>query len=146
MRTLLRISAILAVGAGVVLVAGSVWAVLFTYRTVAREGIVTPPDAVLPLAPVRGPLTLHAQAEAIRKHTLEMTGGKTYAEMPRQVEKTDSQGQPVRVPNTARDIWVTATTLITALHLAIITYLFSGLLLLFGIVSLWTGLVFYRLS
>lgn len=36
-----------------------------------------------------------SQAEVIRKHVLVRTEGKTYAEMPRQVSKTDDDGQPV---------------------------------------------------
>ena len=132
MKRLLTVSSVLAVVAGVVLVGGSLWAIFFIYDTVAAEKIVTPADASIPNAPVRGPFTLHAQAEIIREHTLKITGGKTYAEMPRE-DKT-------------RDIWVTATTLVTALHLGILTYVFSGLILLFGLISIWTGIVFYKLS
>jgi hypothetical protein len=74
--------------------------------------------------------------------------------MPRQIPKVDDSGdpvldkdgKPVMVPNDARNMWVTATTLITALHLAIITYLFSGLIILFGVISVWTGIVFGALS
>ena len=58
----------------------------------------------------------------------------------------DAEGNPVMVANTARDIWITATTLITALHLGVLTYAFSGMILLFGLISIWTGVVFYTLS
>jgi hypothetical protein len=132
MKGLLVTSAVLAAGAGVILVAGGSWAVWFTYQNVARENIVTPEDASIPNAPVRGPLTLRSQAEVIREHTLKATDGKTYAEMSRDDEQ--------------RPMWVTATTLMTALHLGIITYLFSGLIILFGLISMWTGMVFYALS
>lgn len=154
MKKLLKVSAVLAILTGVILVAGSLWAICFIYNTVSNEKIVTPQDAAIPGKPVRGPFTLHAQAEIIREHTLKITGGKTYAEMPREVAKIgadgkpalDVQGKPVMMPNAARDIWITATTLTTALHLGILTYVFSGLILLFGLVSLWTGIVFYKLS
>ncbi|MEK7093905.1 MAG: hypothetical protein AAB903_01020 [Patescibacteria group bacterium] len=154
MKKLLVTSSVLAVVAGIILVAGGVWGIYFTYKNIAQEKIVTPADASIPKKPVLGPLTLKAQADVIRKHTLEATGGKTFAEMPRQIEKLDesgtpvldAQGKPVMVPNTARDIWITATTLITALNLGILTYVFSALVIVFGLISLWTGIVFYALS
>ena len=150
MKKALVLSSVVAIGVGVCLGAGGVWGIAFTYGNVARERIVTPPDAAIPGAPVRGPLTLKAEADVIRKHTLETTGGKIFAEMPRQVptfdehgaEIIDAEGKPVMTVNTARDIWITATTLTTALHLGILTYVFSSLIILFGCVSVWTGIVF----
>lgn len=140
--------------AGVVLVAGGIWAMCFTYTNVSRENITTPDDASMPGKLVRGPFTLKSQADIIRKHTLKSTGGKTYAEMPRQIEKLDAagnpilgeDGKPIMVPNTARDMWVTATSLMTALNLGIVTYAFSGFIILFGLISFWTGIIFYLWS
>ncbi len=132
MKKLLTISSVLALGVGIIMVLGGAWAVMFTYQNIAREEIVTPGDASIPNAPVRGPLTLHSQANIIREHVLKMTGGKSYAEMSREDEN--------------RPLWITATTLITALHLGVITYLFSGLIILFGLISIWTGVVFAALS
>lgn len=132
MKKLLIASSILAIGVGIILVLGGTWAVMFTYQNVSQENIVTLEDASLPNAPVRGPLTLKSQADIIREHTLKKTDGKTYAEMSREDEN--------------RSVWVTATTLTTALHLGIITYLFSGLIILFGLISIWTGIVFAALN
>lgn len=154
MKKLLVISSLLALGAGAIMVIGGLWATVFTYQNVAQEKIVTPEDASIPNVPVRGLFTLKAQADVIRKHVLTATDGKTYAEMPRQLPKLDTNGDPVldangkaiMVPNESRNMWVTATTLTTALHLGIITYLFSGLIILFGLISLWTGMVFGALS
>lgn len=136
------------------MVFGGGWAVMFTYQNIARENIVTPADASIPNTPVRGPFTLKVQADVIRKHTLLSTKGQTYAQMPQKIAQLDANnnpvldadGKPVMVPNEARNIWVTATTLTTALHLGVITYLFSGLIVLFGLVSVWTGIVFGALS
>jgi hypothetical protein len=153
MKKILLFSSVLAIVAGVCMVVGGAWGIAFTYENIARENITTPEDASVPGAPVRGPLTLKAQADVIRKHTLNSTGGKTYAEMPRQVAVLDeggnpvldTNGAPVMKANTARDMWITATALTTALNLGIITYAFSGLTLFFGLVSVWTGITFYML-
>ena len=154
MKKLLVTSSILAILAGIVLTVGGIWGIYFTYKNVANEKIVTPQDSAIPGKPVRGPLTLKAQADIIREHTLQSTEGKTFSEMPRQIPKLDDSGNPVldgegksvMTANTARDIWITATTLITALHLGILTYVFSGMILLFGFISIWTGAVFWFLS
>lgn len=154
MEKILNISSLLALVAGVIMVITGIWGVIFTYQNVSREQIVTPADASIPNTPVRGPLTLKSQADIIRYHTLKTTGGKTYAEMPQKVEKkdadgnpvVDAQGNPVMVSNDARTIWLTATNLTSALHLAIITYVFSGLIIFIGLVSIWTGITFRALK
>lgn len=132
MKKTLTISSVLAIVAGIILIVGGVWGICFTYRNIAQEHIVTPADATIPETPVRGPFTLKAQADIIRHHVLETTGGKTYAEMPRE--------------DANRPLWITATTLTTALNLGILTYVFSGLIILLGLISVWTGFVFRALA
>lgn len=154
MKKLLKISSILATVAGLILVAGGVWGMCFTYQNIKAEKIITPEDASIPGQQVLGPLTLKSQADIIRHHTLNMTGGKTYAEMPRMIEKLDAsgepvldaEGKPVMLPNDARNIWITATALTTALHLGILTYGFSAIVILLGLISLWNGLIFCKLA
>ena len=154
MKTLLKFTSLLAVVAGILMIAGGAWAINFTYENVSRENIITPSDASIPNTIVRGPLTLKSQADIIRAHALRSAGGQTYAEMPRQIPKTDQKGDPIldgegniiMVANEARNTWVTATVLITALNLGIVTYLFSGLIVLLGLISVWTGLIFYTIS
>ncbi len=154
MKKLLKVSSVLAVLAGIVLFVGGVWGITFTYQNISREKIVTAPDSAIPNVPLGGPMTLKAQADIIRHHTLSATGGKTYAEMPRQIAQVDASGKPVldkdgkpvMINNTTRDMWVTATTLTTALNLGILTYVFSGLIILLGLISFWTGMVFGALS
>jgi hypothetical protein len=46
------------------------------------------------------------------------------------------------VSNDARTIWITATALTTALNLGIVTYVFSSLIILLGLISIWTGITF----
>lgn len=132
MKKLLKFSSFLAILVGIIMIVGGIWAICFTYQNVTQEKIVTPSDASIPDASVRGPFTLKSQADIIRDHTLETTNGLTYAEMSR----TDEN----------RPLWITATTLTTALNLGIITYVFSGLILLFGLISVWTGIIFFYLQ
>ena len=154
MKGFLKISSVLVVLVGVVVVVAGVWGAVFTYQNVAREKIVTPEDASIPNAAVRDPMTLKAQADVIRKHTLKTTKDKTYAEMPQQVAKVDASGsavldkdgKPMMVPNAARNIWVTATTLTTSLNLGILAYMLSGFAILFGFVMIWSGIVAGALS
>ena len=99
-------------------------------------------------------MTLKSQGDIIRFHTLNTTKGKTYSEMPRQIPKLDadgkvvldSEGKEVMVANDPRNMWITATTLTTALNLGIVTYVFSGLIILLGLISIWTGMIFSLLS
>ena len=154
MKKTLSVSSFLAIIVGLVLVGSGVWGIAFTYTNVARENITTPDDASIPDVPVRGPFTLKAQADIIRVHTLRMTEGKTFAEMPRQIPKLDVEGKPIldkdgkpaMTANTARDIWITATTLITALNLGIFAYAFSAVVFLLGFFLIWTGVIFYTLG
>lgn len=127
MKKLLNISAVVTAIIGIALVVGGIWGMCLTYRNIARENIVTPADASIPEKPVRGPFTLKAQADIIRYHTLAMTGGQTFAEM----DRTDS----------TRDIWITATTLATALNMGILAYATCGLVVLFGLFLLWVAIV-----
>ena len=136
------------------MVGGGVWGIAFTDTSVARENITTPDDASIPNTPVRGPFTLKAQADIIRKHTLDITKGKTYAEMPRQIPELDQEGnpildkddKPIMTANAARDTWIVATALITALNLGIFAYAFSATLLLLGLFFIWTGLIFKKMN
>lgn len=154
MKKILRASSVLGTIVGIMLIIGGLWGISFTYQNITQEKITTTEDSSIPNKPVRGPLTLKAQADIIREHTLEMTGGKTFAEMPRQIPKLDADGsavldtdgKPVMVANTARDIWIIATTLITALDLGMLSYAFSGLVLILGIAFIFIGLVFYTAS
>lgn len=154
MKKLFFISSFVATIGGFILLGSGAWGIVFTYTSVAQEHITTPEDASLPNVPVRGLLTLKAQADIIRAHTLRMTEGKTFADMPRQIAKLGADGtplvgedgKPIMVANTARDIWITATALITALNLGIFSYAFSGALILFGFLFIVIGVAFYATS
>ena len=154
MKKFLITSSVLMIVVGIVMIGGGLLGIAVIYQNVIQEKIVTPDDASIPNVPVRGPFTLKAQADIIKQHTLRMTNGQVFAEMPRQVPKLDANGnpvlgndgKPVMVANTSRDIWITATTLTTALHLGIVSYAIAGLAFILGLVSILIGTAFYALS
>jgi len=95
-----------------------------------------------------------AFAKVMREHTLESTGGLTYAQMGRYQSAAkpndpagtsdtaaaakDSSGQPVA--NGARDIWVTETALTSALNMSYMAEQLSVFGIVVGIALLLTGI------
>jgi hypothetical protein len=92
-------------------------------------------------------------AAGIRTHTLEATGGKTYAEMPRFQGKNGKptsdeklaavdpkSGAPVDNPE--RNIWVTSTALTTALNTSFFAESVALFAIVMGFALLLTGLGF----
>lgn len=149
MRKIITIVSSLIIIVGVVMIGAGIFGACFTYKNIVQEKITTPNDSALPGVLVEGPRTLKVQIDIIRKHTLDMSDGQTYAQMPRQIEKRDesgnivmgTDGKPVMVPNEARNTWITATTLITALGLGIVAYALSGVTILIGVIFTLIGVV-----
>jgi hypothetical protein len=96
-------------------------------------------------------------ASYMRIHTLEATGGQTYAEMPRFATadgkgtndeaaalKDTKTGQPV--DNAKRNIWVTSTALTTALNTSFFAESVALFSLVMGIALLLTGIGFLVLT
>jgi hypothetical protein len=81
MRKAASIGAII-LGILLVVGGGATWFVVSD--TLADQDIVTPEDACLPGRQVVDPFTAYCQAQVIQKHTLESTGGLTYAELDRE--------------------------------------------------------------
>lgn len=95
-----------------------------------------------------------AFALIMRDHALEGSGGLTYAEMGRFVAAddpenpagtsdptaaaTDAEGNPI--PNTARNTWITATSLSTALNVSYMAEQLAIFGLVVGIALLLTGI------
>lgn len=154
MRNIIALTALLSGVAGFVLFFAGVGGLVYTYANVARENVLTTSDARIPNTPVRGPRTLKAEADVIRVHMLEMSGGKTYAEAPRYIEvknddgtpMLDESGEPVMIPNEARQTWITAMTLIATLNLALLAYALSALSVVLGLLFIWNGFVFRTIS
>jgi hypothetical protein len=101
-----------------------------------------------------------AFAQVIRGHTLGITGGLTYAQMGRFVSKADPKnlagtsdeaaalkdatGSPV--PNSARNTWVTATALSTALNTSYMAEQMALFGIVVGIALLLAGIGFIVLT
>ena len=69
---------------GVLLVIGGIGTWVVVSSTLSDQKIVTSDDACLPGRTVAGPFTAYCQAKVIETHTLESTGGLTYAELDRE--------------------------------------------------------------
>jgi hypothetical protein len=123
----------------------------------AQEKIVGTPDSTIPGKLVDTGSRAHAFASVMRKHALEATNGRTYAEMGRFLDKNGKEtnneklaakdpktGQPVE--NQARNIWVTETALSTALNVAYFAERVSVFAIVMGFALLLTGVGFLVLT
>ncbi len=123
----------------------------------AREQIVGTPDSTIAGQKVDTGAEAQAFAKVMRKHTLEATGGKTYAQMPQYLTadgkgtgdkaaaaKDPKTGAPVSNP--ARTIWVTETALTTALNTAYFAESMATFVIAMGFALLLTGIGFLVLS
>src|SRR5215216_1346261 len=122
-----------------------------------REQIVGTPDSTIPNQLVNTGSEAQAFAKTMRKHTLEATGGKTYAQMPRFLDAAGKgtndekaaaidpkSGAPVANP--ARNIWVTETALTTALNTAYFAEGVATFAIVMGIAMLLSGIGFLILT
>ena len=123
----------------------------------AREQIVGTPDSTIPGQLVDTGSEAQAFAKVMRKHTLEATGGATYAQMPRYLDangkgtndekaalKNPKSGSPA--DNPARQIWVTETALTTALNTAYFAESAATFVIVMGIAMLLIGIGFLVLT
>jgi hypothetical protein len=123
----------------------------------AREQIVGTPDSTIPGQLVNTGSEAQAFANVMRKHTMEATGGKTYAQMPRFLDKSGKgtndekaaaidpkSGEPVANP--ARNIWVTETALTTALNTAYFAESVATFAIVMGVAMLLSGIGFLILT
>jgi hypothetical protein len=119
----------------------------------ARERIVGTDDSTIPGQLVDTGSEAQAFADVMRQHTLEATGGKTYAEMGRfldangnetsdeaQAAKDPKTGQPVE--NGLRNMWVNETALTTALNTAYFAESVATFAIVMGAAMLLTGIGF----
>ena len=123
----------------------------------AREQIVGTPDSTIPGQKVDTGSEAKAFAAVMRKHTLEATGGQTYAQMGRFLDdngkptsdeaaaaKDPKTGQPVE--NAARDIWISSTAFQTALNTAYFAESVATFAFVIGIALVLVGIGFLVLT
>ena len=119
----------------------------------AQEQIVGTEDSTIPGQKVDTGSEAQAFAAVIRKHTLEATGGQTYAQMGRFIGKdgkptsdesaaaiNEETGKPVE--NGLRNMWINATALSTALNTAYFAESVATFAIVMGIALLLAGLGF----
>jgi hypothetical protein len=123
------------------------------HRDLAREQIVGTPDSTIPNQLVDTGSEAQAFANVIRKHTLEATGGQTYSEMGRYLDKSGmptndekaaavdpKTGKPVE--NGLRNLWVTETALTTALNTSYFAESVATFAIVMGAALLLVGIGF----
>jgi hypothetical protein len=123
----------------------------------AREQIVGTEDSTIPGQLVDTGSEAQAFAAVMRKHTLEATGGQTYAQMGRYLDKSgkptndekaaaisEETGKPVE--NGLRQMWVTETALSTALNTAYFAESVSTFVIAIGFALLLVGIGFLILT
>lgn len=113
------------VGAGLYMVSEGRAARDEVREAIIAENIVTPEDAPIPNTPVTDAETAKAQAEVIRQHTLNLTGGKTYAQLDRE--------------DPLRQTYLTSVTLRTALSMAVMGFKVSDLVIGMGFFMVLIG-------
>jgi hypothetical protein len=161
MTSIFRYGGILA---SVVLIAFGVGSIVVGYdgrdqvRTeLAREQIVGTDDSTIAGQKVDTGTEAQAFAKVMRKHTLEATGGQTYAQMGRFLDengkptndeklaaKNEQSGKPV--DNPLRNLWVTETALTTALNTAYFAESVSMFVIVMGFALLLVGVGFLVLT
>src|SRR4051812_24705238 len=123
----------------------------------AREQIVGTPDSTIPNQKVDTGSEAKAFAAVMRKHTLEATGGQTYAQMGRFL---DANGKPTNDENAAainpqtkkpvenglRNLWVNETALTPALNTAYFAESVATFAIVMGVALLLAGLGFAVLT
>lgn len=146
---------LIAIGAGSIGLGA--WGYTEVRDNLAQENIVGTPDSSIPGQKVDTGSEARAFAATMRKHTLEATGGQTYAEMGRfldakgnptsdesQAAKDPKTGQPVE--NGLRNMWVTETALTTALNMAYMGERLALFGMVVGVALLFIGIGFLVLT
>jgi hypothetical protein len=119
----------------------------------AREQIVGTPDSTIPNQKVDTGSEAKAFAAVMRKHTLEATGGQTYAQMGQFLDKagkptSDEKAAAIDpktnkpVTNPARQIWVTETALTTALNTSYFAESVATFAIVMGVALMLVGVGF----
>jgi hypothetical protein len=122
-----------------------------------QEQVVATPDSPIPNQLVDTGSEAHQFADTIRKHTLEATGGKTYAQMPQAVFKDTGKPVPAEqasqllasgkaIDNPEREIWVPSIALSTALNTSYFAESVATFAIVVGIALILIGIGLFVLT
>ncbi|HWB89324.1 MAG TPA: aromatic ring-opening dioxygenase LigA [Acidimicrobiia bacterium] len=124
MRRAAYISSVI-LGIGLILAGAVTW--IMVSNTLADQKITVADDAdCLAGDDVDGPFSAYCQARVIDKHTLETTGGLTYAELDRE--------------DPLRQVAMTSAFLQSSLFTSVVSFGVAGMAILMGIVFVLIGL------
>jgi hypothetical protein len=122
-----RTAVITSVILGIVLILGGVTTWIIVSTTLADQKISVADDAdCLAGDDVNGPVSAYCQASIIEKHTLETTGGLTYAELDRE--------------DPLRQVAMNSAFLQSSLFTSVVAFGVAGMAILMGIVFILIGL------
>jgi hypothetical protein len=111
---------------GAVLIIGGIATWVMVSSTLKEQRIVIPDDGCMAGRTVSGPLTAFCQAEVIQEHTLEATGGQTYAELDREDPR--------------RDVAMNSAFLQASLFTSVVAFGVAGMALAIGVLFVLIGL------
>jgi hypothetical protein len=124
-----RIVAIICIVAGVIMIAAGGVTYYVVQRELSDEHITVSDDAThFAGKDVKGPFTAYEQAMTIKKHALEIGGGKTYAQLPQDDPK--------------RDTVMTASFLRASLFTSVVSFGVAVLVIGLGVMFILLGIAF----
>ncbi len=128
-----RLFSIATIAIGAVMMLAGVLTWVMVSSTLSDQKIVVAEDAsCMAGRTVAGPITAYCQADVINQHTLEATGGKTYAELDRE--------DPVR------ETAMTSSFLQASLYTSVVAFGVALMAFGIGLVFVLLGITVLRLS
>jgi hypothetical protein len=122
-----KVAALTAIVVGVIMAIAGVVTWVVVSNTLADQRITVSDDADCAAGDdVNGPISAYCQADIIDQHTLDITGGKTYAELPRED------------PN--RAVAMDSAFLQASLFTSVVAFGVAGMAFVLGIVLILVGL------
>ena len=129
---MVKTTGIISIVAGIVLVVAGVVTWFVVSSTLADQNITTTSDACLPDRVVKGPFTAFCQADIIEQHTLDIAGGKTYAELDRD--------------DTLRETAMTSSFLRASLFTSVVAFGVAAMAIGMGVLFLFIGVALKKLD
>lgn len=111
---------------GVILILGGLTTWVMVSNTLADQNITVSEDGCLGGDEVNGPFSAYCQAKVIEAHTLETTGGLTYAELDRE--------------DPLRDVAMNSAFLQSSLFTSVVAFGVAAMAVLMGVVFVLLGL------